>query len=113
MADKTKDSSISPTLEEKLATAQSLLAAKEAENEQLLDINADLQKRLEAVKAAKVSGNLVIVEHEGIEYEVTAPKFKWRGQEYTAEELKQNEDLMDKLVDAGAGILKKVVSVSE
>lgn len=68
----------------------------------------DLQKRLERAANLQAQSDTVIVSDGTHDYKVLAPKFKYKHVEYTAEDLRTNEALVQTLVDAGVGVLQKI-----
>jgi chromosome segregation ATPase len=69
---------------------------------------ADLQDRLSKAAAIQAQSDTVIVSDGTDHYKVLAPKFKHKHVEYTAEQLRDNEELVAELVAAGVGFLQKI-----
>jgi DNA repair exonuclease SbcCD ATPase subunit len=81
------------------------LAADLNESETLTE---ELQARLATAALLQAKSDTVIVSDGTHHYKVLAPKFKHKHVEYTAEDLKTNETLVQELVAAGIGFLQKI-----
>lgn len=81
------------------------LAGELNEAENLIE---DLQNRLKTAATLQAQSDSVIVSDGAAHYKVLAPKFKHKHVEYTAEELRDNEALVQELVAAGIGFLQKI-----
>lgn len=95
-------------LEEQLTDERSRsgdLAGELNEAENLIE---DLQKRLERAATLQAQSDTVIVSDGTHDYKVLAPKFKHKHVEYTAEQLRDNEALVQELVAAEIGFLQKI-----
>ena len=68
----------------------------------------DLQERLSRAAAIQAQSDSVIVSDGTDHYKVLAPKFKHKHVDYTAEQLRENEELVKTLVAAGVGFLQKI-----
>lgn len=93
------------------------LEAANAKISVLTEENAKLKEELEMaegiitemqgmVKAKPVAGKTTI-EHDGEQYNVVIPRFKHKGEIYTAADLESNPDLVADLLEIGSGILVK------
>ncbi|MGI4873383.1 MAG: hypothetical protein ACRYFX_19670 [Janthinobacterium lividum] len=75
------------------------------ESEQLVE---ELQAQLKRADARQAQSDTVIVSDGTHDYKVLAPKFKYKHVEYTAEQLRTDEALVQELVAAGVGFLHKI-----
>jgi chromosome segregation ATPase len=73
----------------------------------------ELQTRLAKADAIRALGDSAIVSDGTDHYKVLAPKFKYKHVEYTADDLKDNEALVQELVAAGVGFLQKAEPKNE
>jgi chromosome segregation ATPase len=69
---------------------------------------SDLQDRLSKAAAIQAQSDTVIVSDGTDHYKVLAPKFKHKHVDYTAEQLRDDEELVAELVGAGIGFLQKI-----
>jgi chromosome segregation ATPase len=81
------------------------LQSELSESQELID---DLQDRLSRAATIQAQSDSVIVSDGTDHYKVLAPKFKHRKVEYTAEQLRDDEALVQELVAAGVGFLHKI-----
>ena len=68
----------------------------------------ELQGRLAKSDAIRALGDSAIVTDGTDHYKVLAPKFKYNHKEYTADDLRDDEALVQQLVAAGVGFLQKI-----
>lgn len=87
-----------------IATLTKERDAKALEAKQAEELIAELQKELS--KEESGSGSETIVSHKGKKYRVAVPAFKIKDQEYTAEDLKTNKELLAKLVEKTSSVLQ-------
>ncbi|QNF34353.1 hypothetical protein HUW51_17085 [Adhaeribacter swui] len=80
------------------------LEAQQAEKDQII---AEQLEQLDLAEAQK-GNTLPVVAHDKKKYQLLAAKFQFAGQEYKAEDLKSDKDLVKKLIEAGAGILQEI-----
>ena len=67
------------------------------------------EKKVENVKPALASNQFTAhVDGEEKTFEITDPKLRLDGEEYTAEEAAQNEDVCRTLIQIGAGNIKEI-----
>jgi chromosome segregation ATPase len=81
------------------------LAADLNESETLTE---ELQKQLKRAETRQAESDTIIVSDGTDDYKVLLKTFKFKYQTYKAEELKDNEDLVEELVAAGVGFLQKI-----
>jgi chromosome segregation ATPase len=81
------------------------LAADLNESETLTE---ELQKQLKRAETRQAESDTIIVSDGTDDYKVLLKTFKFKHQTYTAEELKDNEGLVEELVAAGVGFLQKI-----
>jgi hypothetical protein len=95
-------------LEAKLAEVLNENDAVKAENEAALKT---IEEQGAALALAEKSGQMkkdIVVDSEGNEYTVEAPKFRHNKVIYTAEDLKANVKQVDKLVEIGSQVIKLI-----
>jgi chromosome segregation ATPase len=81
------------------------LAADLNESETLTE---ELQKQLKRAETRQAESDTIIVSDGTDDYKVLLKTFKFKHQTYKAEELKDNEGLVEELVAAGVGFLQKI-----
>lgn len=81
------------------------LAADLNESENLTE---ELQKQLKRAENRQAESETLIVSDGHDDYKVLLKGFKFKHQTYKAEELKENETLVQELVAAGVGFLQKI-----
>jgi chromosome segregation ATPase len=81
------------------------LAADLNESETLTE---ELQKQLKRAETRQAESDTIIVSDGTDDYKVLLKTFKFKHQTYKAEELKDNESLVEELVAAGVGFLQKI-----
>lgn len=81
------------------------LAADLNESENLTE---ELQKQLKRAETRQAESDTIIVSDGTDDYKVLLKTFKFKHQTYKAEELKDNEALVEELVAAGVGFLQKI-----
>jgi chromosome segregation ATPase len=79
-----------------------------AELSESQEMVGDLQERLSKAAAIQAQSDSVIVSDGISHYKVLAPKFKHKHVEYTSEQLRDNEALVQELVEARVGFLQKI-----
>lgn len=77
----------------------------EAENSSLKELNTQLNEQLAAEEAKEKSVRPTFKVGKET-YELVIPKSKYKGQEVTAKTLKEDTDLLKKLVEIKAGCLR-------
>lgn len=104
-----EDKNKAPKKLEELSQEELIAKVKELEAEKasLEGLNEELNKELEAKENAP-SGKLATFKVGQDTYELTAPKSKFKGKEITAEVLEKDAELLKKLVDIKAGILRPI-----
>jgi chromosome segregation ATPase len=86
------------------------LAADLNESENLTE---ELQKQLKRAENRQAESDTLIVSDGQDDYKVLLKSFKFKHQTYKAEELKDNEALVQELVAAGVGFLQKLAPKNE
>jgi predicted nucleic acid-binding Zn-ribbon protein len=86
------------------------LAADLNESENLTE---ELQKQLKRAETRQAESDTIIVSDGHDDYKVLLKSFKFKHQVYKAEELKDNETLVQELVAAGVGFLQKIEPKNE
>jgi len=81
------------------------LAADLNESENLTE---ELQTKLKRAETIQAESDTLIVSDGTDDYKVLLKSFKFKGQGYKAEELKDNEVFVQQLVAAGVGFLQKI-----
>jgi hypothetical protein len=94
---------------------QAKLAEMIAENDAVKAENAlaaqTIEEQSKALAMAEKSGQMkkdIVVDSDGNEYTVEAPKFRYLKVIYTAEDLKANPKQVDKLVEIGSQVIKLI-----
>jgi chromosome segregation ATPase len=86
------------------------LAADLNESENLTE---ELQNKLKRAENRQAESDTIIVSDGTDDYKVLLKTFKFKHQTYKAEELKDNEALVEELVAAGVGFLQKIEPKNE
>ncbi|GAB4042219.1 hypothetical protein [Spirosoma litoris] len=96
-------------MEKKELTIDELKALVERQAQELEvaeEVIDDLKEKLKAAQNGSLAQTVTLGEDT---YEVTSPDgFRWKGKHVSLDDLRASEDLVQALVDAGAGVLVKV-----
>lgn len=92
------------TPEQQIARLQAELASKNSELAESQQINAEQAQKLKLAETGVSVGGLV-VSHEDKQYQVMAQKFTIDGELVTADQLKDDAELIGKLIEANSGLL--------
>ena len=71
----------------------------------------DLIGKNNLMAVSKEAKSNVVVKHEDDNYEVVIPRFSLGKTTYVAEDIKNDPELLKKLVEIGSGVIKKIENI--
>jgi len=81
------------------------IAAHEESNKKSLEVIGGIKAKLEVTTEIAKAGKALTVTHKNKEYKVLINSFKLDGIVYTAADLKEKPEIVEKLIKLGSGVL--------